>query len=59
MSAPTESRWSLSNTGNRVGLAVLIAWLTWIVFRGVGLTLLVGVAFYVLLTAIVSTRRGS
>lgn len=47
----------LSSLGNRIGLAVLVAWLTWLVVRGSIVPLLVGLVFFVILTAVVSLRR--
>jgi hypothetical protein len=51
------SRWSLSSTGNRVMWAALVALLTWLAFQHAIAALLAGVVLYVVLTAIVSTRR--
>jgi hypothetical protein len=51
------SRWSLSSTGNRVMWSALVALLTWIALQHAVAALLAGVVLYVVLTAIVSTRR--
>lgn len=55
--AARVSRWSLTHAGNRVGLSVLVAWLTWMVSDVPVLALLAGVVLYALITAVVSVRR--
>jgi hypothetical protein len=42
--------------GNRVGLSVVVAWLTWIVSDVPVLAALAGIVFYALVTAVVSRR---
>lgn len=59
MSTEQESRWSLSSTGNRIMWSVVVGLLTFVALRNTALLLLAGVVAYLLLTAIVSTRRGS
>jgi hypothetical protein len=51
------SRWSLSSTGNRVMWSALVALLAWIALQHAVAALLAGIVLYVVLTAIVSTRR--
>ena len=50
------SRWSLTHTGNRVLLAVALAWLAWFVAGSIAAGIVVGVIAYALTTALTRGR---
>lgn len=56
---PAVSRWSLSNQGNRVFLALLIGWLAWMATGRITVWTLVVIALiaYAVTSAVVSLRR--
>jgi branched-subunit amino acid transport protein AzlD len=58
-STSTESRWRLSSPGNRVMWAVIAAFVLWLIAQSVVLSLVIGVVVFLVLTAVVSTRRRS
>ncbi|GIF08658.1 hypothetical protein Asi03nite_61960 [Actinoplanes siamensis] len=56
---PVTSRWSLSNQGNRILIAVLLGWIAWLISGRLTIWTLVVVAIaaYVVTTLVVSVRR--
>lgn len=50
--ARPQPKTGLASTGNRVALAVLIAWISWIVARSIPVGVLAGALTYVLVTAL-------
>lgn len=53
------SRWSLSYTGNRVLLAVVLAWLAWFALGSIALGAVIGVITFAIATAVVAGRNRS